>query len=623
MNPVLEQRIANLMQSPVPVNMALGGSIESVPPEIMVAAEMPMAEEADPALAGIIDEMMMTMGADSAEPSEVDVMQDLEMRRESSDDPLEREMYDKMQESAEAPMRDQAQLLAAEGRGDDTMLAHLQPGEVVLPVEMLEDPQFENELERRFEDLDLDPERYVAGLGIASLNPITGLEEFGFFKKIGKALKKVIRPIAQVAQFIPGPWQPIAAMVNKGLTAYDVAKGRKSPLALANVFGGPGGSLSQNIKGITSLGRQSGGGFLEGLMESARGTGGGIANLIRNPIDSIQRAMLTANLTGQHPAITGSGNVGAMRLPHEGGGMSDLNPFDQSQGWPKSYRQISNLLQSGQDGHPLFRQAYGHPGTTWGGSGPGGAQGASQGWLSRLGFGEAKTPGWIKAIEDIVKGTGRTVTGGISGLLGGGDGERGGLGRLLLGGGVAGLLGKLAYDEAKNRRGVPLTPLTQMNALGRYNIEDEIARRMGKDSPDPVEFGLLPSGTIPELSGGQEVEEKRHGGLISRYRGGGMVPMHYAEGGDVARADFERMNGDIDGEGSEVSDDVPAMLSDGEFVMTGQAVRGAGSFDLSKEGGIITLTPSGEEDREKGTALMYEMMSLFSEFADEPKEVAA
>ena len=51
---------------------------------------------------------------------------------------------------------------------------------------------------------------------------------------------------------------------------------------------------------------------------------------------------------------------------------------------------------------------------------------------------------------------------------------------------------------------------------------------------------------------------------------GGMVaPMRYAEGGNVAMEDFERMNGDINGPGTETSDDVPAMLSDGEFVMTG------------------------------------------------------
>jgi len=33
----------------------------------------------------------------------------------------------------------------------------------------------------------------------------------------------------------------------------------------------------------------------------------------------------------------------------------------------------------------------------------------------------------------------------------------------------------------------------------------------------------------------------------------------------------------ISGPGTEKSDDVPAMLSDGEFVMTARAVRGAGN----------------------------------------------
>ena len=71
--------------------------------------------------------------------------------------------------------------------------------------------------------------------------------------------------------------------------------------------------------------------------------------------------------------------------------------------------------------------------------------------------------------------------------------------------------------------------------------------------------------------------------------------MAYAEGGNVATEDFKRKNGGINGEGTETSDDIPAMLSDGEFVMTGQAVRGAGSFDLQSDGGIITLTPNGGE----------------------------
>ena len=46
-------------------------------------------------------------------------------------------------------------------------------------------------------------------MGIASLNPQTGLEEFGFFKKLGKKHQKscqeVIAPVAgPLAMLIPG-----------------------------------------------------------------------------------------------------------------------------------------------------------------------------------------------------------------------------------------------------------------------------------------------------------------------------------------------------------------------------------------------------------------------------------
>ena len=98
--------------------------------------------------------------------------------------------------------------------------------------------------------------------------------------------------------------------------------------------------------------------------------------------------------------------------------------------------------------------------------------------------------------------------------------------------------------------------------------------------------------------------------------GGAVYPMAYAEGGNVAMEDFERMNGQIDGPGTETSDDIPAMLSDGEFVMTGAAVRGAGGFEMQNQGGILTLTPTGTPDRERGTNMMYEMMDLFGSYAN-------
>ena len=52
-----------------------------------------------------------------------------------------------------------------------------------------------------------------------------------------------------------------------------------------------------------------------------------------------------------------------------------------------------------------------------------------------------------------------------------------------------------------------------------------------------------------------------------------------------------RQGGESEGPGTGTSDDIPAMLSDGEFVMTAKAVRGAG-------GG----------DRREGAKRMYQMM---------------
>jgi hypothetical protein len=68
----------------------------------------------------------------------------------------------------------------------------------------------------------------------------------------------------------------------------------------------------------------------------------------------------------------------------------------------------------------------------------------------------------------------------------------------------------------------------------------------------------------------------------------------YAGGGDINPSEFPRLTGGISGPGTGTSDDIPAMLSDGEFVMTAQAVRGAGNGS-----------------REDGIKNMYEMMRRF------------
>ena len=70
-------------------------------------------------------------------------------------------------------------------------------------------------------------------------------------------------------------------------------------------------------------------------------------------------------------------------------------------------------------------------------------------------------------------------------------------------------------------------------------------------------------------------------------------PVQFAAMGGEMES-FPRRMGAISGPGTETSDAVPAMLSDGEFVMTARAVRGAGNGD-----------------RERGVRRMYDMMRMF------------
>ena len=71
------------------------------------------------------------------------------------------------------------------------------------------------------------------------------------------------------------------------------------------------------------------------------------------------------------------------------------------------------------------------------------------------------------------------------------------------------------------------------------------------------------------------------GGLLAQNPGmysPGVPSRGYAQGGGISNLEaFPRRNGGISGPGTPTSDDIPAMLSDGEFVMTEAAVRGMGN----------------------------------------------
>ena len=178
---------------------------------------------------GEVDQGEMMMESSPNADLEQTIMM-LMQEQQATDDPDEQKSLqaagENLQAAAQAPMAEQAAMLAAEGRNGDTRLAHLRVGEVVLPPEAFEDEQFESMVGAKFQELDLDPEQYVVGGGIASLNPITGLEEFGWFKKTFKSLKKVVKKVAPIAMFIPGIGTALGAALGGigGLAGAGMAK---------------------------------------------------------------------------------------------------------------------------------------------------------------------------------------------------------------------------------------------------------------------------------------------------------------------------------------------------------------------------------------------------------------
>ena len=75
-----------------------------------------------------------------------------------------------------------------------------------------------------------------------------------------------------------------------------------------------------------------------------------------------------------------------------------------------------------------------------------------------------------------------------------------------------------------------------------------------------------------------------------------------------------RIGGPSIGPGTETSDDIPAMLSDGEFVMTADANKGLGGFKIEKNKDSLTIFPAGKPDREQGFKNNDMLMKFFENY---------
>jgi hypothetical protein len=122
--------------------------------------------------------------------------------------------------------QEQLQGIAALGRNEDTYLAHVAPDEMIVPAQALRDnPLLKVAIEKSISNYGIDPNQFLVGNGSMDLNPLTGLPEFGFLSKVWKKAKKALKVIAPIAAVVPGPWQPFAAVYQKGNALNNIAKG--------------------------------------------------------------------------------------------------------------------------------------------------------------------------------------------------------------------------------------------------------------------------------------------------------------------------------------------------------------------------------------------------------------
>ena len=495
--------------------------------------------------------------------------------------------------------------LAALGRNEDRFMAHVAPGEMVVPPVISDKTR--SIIRKEMAAVGLDPNEYIVGEGM-SINPITGQAEFGFLKKIAKSVKKVVKKVAPIAAVIPGPWQPFAAVYQKGNAALKLAKGEGGLGDIMTLAAGGRQSLFGKEGAIEAI--KSGTGILDptklgdafkniGQVAKLDAAGNIVKDAAGNIVTEFSPLAYGSNVLqgiasdqqqGYGGLLGGTGqkfNVVTGQLEGAVGG-AGYNPFmrqatpttvtaQSGDNLTKIAEANNTTVQAIMDANPNIEsadkifagQTIKIPGTS------------SPSLLSRLtGLGEAKTPDIIKSAGDAIG------LGGASGLSDfyGGTGTGTGFGGIdPKMAGLALLYGKVVKDAAKKTEG----GLTDIRQSKRPDL-----------NPAPV-FAGFDLGIRKKAS---------FGGPI------GFGRQYFNEGGMAVKELDMRQGGESVGPGTGTSDDIPAMLSDGEFVMTAAANNGAGGFKFNKTKKGIELIAASKPNREKGVDVMTNLMETFEKY---------
>jgi hypothetical protein len=159
--------------------------------------------------------------------------------------------------------------MAAQGREGDDVVGHLQTGELVIPLALIEqDEALKEGIFQRLRDMGVeDPERYVVGSDANSINPATGAPEF-FLGKLVKGIvntvKKVVKSVVNVVKKVAPIVLPIVGTMFLG-PVYGAALGS----GIATLING--GNVKDALKSALFAGAT--GGLMAGVSGAMSGVG--------------------------------------------------------------------------------------------------------------------------------------------------------------------------------------------------------------------------------------------------------------------------------------------------------------------------------------------------------------
>ncbi len=534
--------------------------------------------------------------------------------------------------------------LATLGRYGDNYMVHAAEGETFVPKEILDaNPALKTQLFNQMKAMGIEePNRYVVGDALNSINPVTGQPEF-FFKKIFKAVKNVFKKVLPIAAPIIGNIiaPGIGGIIASGLTT-KLQGGSWGDALKSAGLSYAGGALTQGIMGgLNAAPGQFGTGFTEGLSAGAMAPFQAAQGLVG--VGDYANPLKQGIFSGNY----GAGKEGIMdylapNYDKTGGASSNIRSFSgekpenrlvgtDNSSLNKGVQKISSGSNTSADFEPTIMKDSGEvfqiQNKTTGqlidkpnlsiktpsqvispssrlsalaefqGFSPEVAQSAAQIQQNNLNMGLSDTEALsqavsggenlgFKAVSPSVKASFEAVNPSAT---------------------SNGIMSKLT-NFAKNPAvaGPALSAiipagLAYLAAPDEELTEDQLSALTDpqRAAYDQFKAGRAANPNFAQTPEGQAllsragITSSRTAAQLARSTG---VPLSQAEAFQKRRYGIVSAagGGEIIGPGSGTSDSIPAMLSDGEFVMTAEAVRNA-----------------GKGDRDLGAARMYDMMNKF------------